>query len=104
MENKLASACPCSGESAIELRRHLEATIIKENGGAPMVGGDALRRTMGFPTMAAFRKADARGILHIPVFAIERRSGKFALATDLAGWMVALREQKGKPYAASATE
>lgn len=92
-ESTMATICYCDTQNASDLKTHVENTILREHGGVPMLNGNALFKVLGYPTMMAFKKADARGLLPVPVFPIARRSGKFALVSDIASWMVQLREQ-----------
>lgn len=57
----------------------------------PMIGGDALWRVLGYASSDAFRQAYSRGLMPVPVFRIENRRGKFALAHDVARWLVTIR-------------
>ena len=57
-----------------------------------MIGGDALRQALGYPTMEAFRQALCRDQLPIAVFALPHRRGKFALTKDIAFWLASLGE------------
>jgi len=53
-----------------------------------VIGGDHLHRSLGFPTSTAFRRACERGTVGIRVFQIRGRRGRFALATDVADWIM----------------
>lgn len=57
-----------------------------------VVGGDDLRKLLGFGSPAAFKQAINRGHCPIPVFSIEHRRGKFALVSDVASWLFACRQ------------
>lgn len=52
-----------------------------------VIGGPQLTRVLGYPSQGAFRQSLARGRVPVPVFAIEGRRGRYALATDIAGWI-----------------
>jgi len=56
----------------------------------PVIGGDDLRRMLGYPSKHAFRAAVRRGLAPVPVFALPGRKGKFALASEIARWISAL--------------
>lgn len=56
-----------------------------------LIGGKQLMSVLGYPTLAAFRQANCRGTLPVPIFAIAHRKGKFALARDVAQWLATLR-------------
>lgn len=71
------------------LARALENDLLSRFG--PLVGQDDLRATLGYPTMEAFRQAQARRQLPVPVFSLPNRRGKFALAKDIAMWLAACR-------------
>jgi hypothetical protein len=59
----------------------------------PMISGDDLRITLGYPSKDAFRQAFVRKTVPVPVFDIEHRRGKFALTQDVAAWLAAQRER-----------
>lgn len=72
------------------LARALEQDLLSRHG--PMIGGDALRQALGYPTMEAFRQALCRELIPIAVFALPHRHGKFALTKDVAVWLASLSE------------
>jgi hypothetical protein len=86
---KTMAAQPLSEEHT-SVRLEIERQLLTAYG--PLIGGDNLRRVLGFQTAAAFLQAATRGTLPIPVFPIANRKGKFALARDIATWLAALRE------------
>ncbi len=57
-----------------------------------LIGNEDLSLLLGFKTMSAFRQALCRKKIPIEIFTIENRRGKFALAKDVAEWLL---EQKG---------
>lgn len=67
----------------------LRSALAKEYG--PMMGGEDLRRALGFKTAASFARAVREKTLGLPVFNIAGRRGKFALTSDVATWLAALR-------------
>jgi len=73
----------------------LEADLTNRYG--PVLSGESLRRALGYPTVDAFRQALARRTVPVPVFSIRKRRGKFALAKDVARWLV---EQRATAVAA----
>lgn len=75
---------------AISLADALEQELTTRHG--PILGGDALRQALGYPSMEAFRQALSRRQLPVPVFALPHRRGKFALTKDVAAWLGSLRE------------
>lgn len=56
-----------------------------------MLGSKDLWRELGFRSPNAFRQALARGTLDVPVFAVQNRRGRFALAKDVAAWVAQQR-------------
>lgn len=78
-----ATALPST--DALELEVALTRTL------GAVVGGAALTRALGYPTQAAFRQALVRNRVPVPIFEVEGRRGRFALARDLAVWMAAQR-------------
>lgn len=68
----------------------LERDLLSHYG--PMIGQDQLRQVLGYPTIDAFRQALSRRQLPVPVFVLPNRRGKYALAKDVACWLVKMRE------------
>lgn len=66
----------------------IEATLIREEGA--ILGGDALRRALGYRSLDALRKAIRRGTIPVSVFPLEGRRGRFALTRDVATWLATL--------------
>jgi len=73
------------------LAKKIEQDLLDRHG--PMIGDDALRTALGFPSKAAFRQALSRHRIDIPVFSLPNRRGKFALANDVAEWLAKQRER-----------
>lgn len=71
------------------LASHLENELMEKFG--PLLTGDVLRRSLGYPSMAALRQAVARGKAPVPIFQLKDRRGKFALAKDIAYWLAEQR-------------
>lgn len=69
----------------------LEADLLNQYG--PILTGDALRKTLGYPSMDALRQAYSRGTLPVPVFPLKNRRGKYALVKDVARWLAENRNQ-----------
>lgn len=67
------------------LAGELEVTLVKEFG--PLLSNERLYRSLGFPSMGAFRQALSKQRVPIPVFSIPNRNGKFALTKDVAKWL-----------------
>lgn len=78
-------------ESDEPLATLLERDLTQLHG--PMMTGESLRLSLGYPSKDAFRQAIARKTTPIPVFGIEKRRGKFALTKDVATWVAAQRER-----------
>jgi hypothetical protein len=56
-----------------------------------MLGSKDLWRELGFRSPSAFRQALARGTLDVPVFEVQNRRGRFALASEVANWIARQR-------------
>ncbi|MDG9924475.1 MULTISPECIES: hypothetical protein [unclassified Pseudomonas] len=56
-----------------------------------MLGSKDLWRELGFRSPNAFRQAMIRGTLDLPVFEVQNRRGRFALAKDVATWIARQR-------------
>ena len=72
-----------------QLIRHQEMLIVRDHG--PLLMGRSLMQTLGYPSLEALRQAIHRGTVPVPVFPVENRRGKAALATDIARWYVQRR-------------
>lgn len=72
-----------------QLAELLEEELIEKYG--HLLSGEALRKTLAYPSMGALQQAIARGLLPVPVFSIEKRKGKFALSKDVAKWLASKR-------------
>lgn len=60
----------------------------------PLMGGEDLRRALGYRTWSAFARAVRAEALLVKVFEIPGRRGRFALTQEVAEWLVQLRGQK----------
>lgn len=60
--------------------------------GTILIGGDDLRRALGYPSQDALRQAITRKKVPIPLFKVANRRGQFALIRDVAEWAAQLRE------------
>lgn len=69
----------------LALSRELEHLLTTRYG--TMLGSRDLWREIGYRSPNAFRQALLRGTLDLPVFAVEGRRGRFALARDVAAWI-----------------
>lgn len=70
---------------------NLAEAMLKEFG--PLMGGEDLRRALGYQTWAAFARAVRTGVIGVPVFEIPHRRGRFALTTDVANWLIQLKRE-----------
>ncbi len=73
------------------LIKELEQDLLNLYG--PLLNGQALKRILGYPTLEAMRQARRRHSIPIRIFSIEHRRGKFALAKDVAKWLVEQRNR-----------
>ena len=69
---------------------------LQERCGSPLIGGEDLRRVLGYASREAMRQAVARGTIPVPVFDVPNRRGKFALTRDVSGWLAQLRLRAAK--------
>lgn len=58
-----------------------------------LVGGDTLRRLLGYRSLPALRAAIRRGTLGLKTFPVNGRKGSFALTADIADWLIAMRNE-----------
>lgn len=78
------------------MQSQLQDVMLKEYG--PLMGGEDLRRALGYRTWSAFSRAIRSGIAGVDVFEIPGRRGKFALTSEVAAWLGQLRGNKpGQP-------
>jgi hypothetical protein len=59
-----------------------------------LIGGDELRRLLGYRTAEALRSAVRRGSIAVPVFRIQGRRGFFARRDLVAAWQATLASTK----------
>jgi len=78
-------------EKASSIASHIESQLMDRYG--PILTGDALRKSLGFSSMAALRQATSRNKMPIPVFRLKDRKGVFALTTDIALWLAEQRNR-----------
>ena len=88
----MTNECPAE---IMDLAQQLETELMKQYG--PMLTGNALVASLGYPSRDAFRQACARGTVPVHVFPIERRRGRYALAKDVARWIAKQRFQQTQP-------
>jgi hypothetical protein len=65
---------------------------LSERYGSSLLGGEALRKELGYPSYEALRQALSRGTVPVSVFTIAHRRGKFALVKDVAAWLARVRK------------
>lgn len=82
--------------TAAALARALESDLLTRFG--PIVGNDDLCAALGYPSREAFRQALARGQVPVPVFALPKRRGKFALVKDIATWLARCHANAVPPH------
>jgi hypothetical protein len=78
----------------MSLALEIESSLMKSSG--PLLTGDVLVRSLGYPSVSAFKKALQRNAVPVAVFSIPRRKGRFALSRDVAHWLAEQREQNAK--------
>ncbi|TXH04483.1 MAG: hypothetical protein E6R07_07400 [Nevskiaceae bacterium] len=86
------TGCNCqrhAGDAAKGLADLLEQQLLGRYG--PVISNDSLRLVLGYSSMEAFRQALSRQTVHVPVFSLANRRGKYALATDVAKWLAEQR-------------
>ena len=82
---------------------HEEFLIDLEHHYGPLLGGDALRRALGYPSSGSLRQAYYRQHLPVPVFKIPRRRGLFALTRDVGRWLGTMARRGESPKEESMT-
>jgi len=53
----------------------------------PMVGGQDLRRLLGYKAASTFNRAKRLQLIDFPIFKIPNRRGSFALTEDVIDWI-----------------
>jgi hypothetical protein len=74
-----------------DLVTRLESRLNEKYG--PVLNSDALVEVLGYPSLSSLRQAVLSRKLSLLVFTPENRRGKFALAIDVANWLVNERER-----------
>ncbi len=72
-----------------DLAMLIESSLLREFG--PVLSNEILARSLGYPSLNAFRKALGRNTVPVKVFTLPRRSGKFALTREVAVWLASQR-------------
>ncbi|MEH6801323.1 MAG: hypothetical protein V7681_18745 [Halopseudomonas sabulinigri] len=75
----------------MSLALEIETALMKSSG--PLLTGELLVKSLGYPSVGAFRKALQRNAVPVAVFSIPRRKGRFALSRDVALWLAEQRLQ-----------
>ena len=57
----------------------------------PVITGDALIKSLGYVSKAAFRQSLVRKTCPVPVFELDNRRGRYALAKDIAEYLAKKR-------------
>ncbi len=78
----------------MSLALEIETALMKSSG--PLLTGELLVSSLGYPTVSAFKKALQRNAVPVVVFSIPRRKGRFALSRDVALWLAEQRERNEK--------
>ena len=65
--------------------------LLKEHG--PLMSGEALWKSLGFKTSAAFRQAKSQGRLNVHVFTMPNRRGTYAFTKHVVEWLELLAKE-----------
>jgi uncharacterized membrane protein len=76
-------------ETEITIALELEKDLLDRYG--LLLTGDALIRELGYVSKAAFRQSLVRKTVPVPIFEIDNRRGKYALAKDVARYLAKKR-------------
>lgn len=82
-----------------DLAKALEESLTQRYG--LMLPPSALAAALGYPTVQAYHQAIARRTIPVPLFHIEHRRGRFALARDVARWLALQYESATDRFAPS---
>lgn len=66
-----------------------ERMLLHEFG--PILTGERLMRTLGYPSLGSLRQAIKRRTVPVPVFPLKSRRGRYALTKDVARWLAELQ-------------
>lgn len=64
---------------------HIYQDLLERYG--PLLTGEVLRASLGYPSQAAFRQSLCRNTTPVKTFRIPGRRGRFALTLDVAQWL-----------------
>lgn len=67
----------------------LERRLVEEYG--VVIGGRTLLKALGIGSNATLQRQIAQGVIDCRLFSIPGRRGRFALAADIASWLITLR-------------
>ena len=91
-----------------DLAKELETSLHERHG--PVMGGAVLYQALGLPSASALRQAVTRRQVHVRLFEMPNRRGRFALTKDVARWLAQccaakpVLSQDGEADAAPQTE
>lgn len=85
----MASDRSCADEE--ELADQLEKELVALYG--PVLTGPEVQKVLRYRSLDAYRKAMVRKTVPVPLFQISGQRGKFALAKDIAQYLVQQRSQ-----------
>lgn len=78
-----------SDEEFEQFRDELEKDLVTTYG--HLIGNQDLSRLLGFEKIDSFKQALKRKQIGVPVFSLEKKRGKYALAKDVALYLAKLR-------------
>jgi len=76
-------------EDMQQLQTLLEEDLLKLYG--PVLTGDEIQKVLGYRSKDAYRQAVTRKTVPVPLFEMDKRRGKFALAKDVACYLARQR-------------
>lgn len=77
----------------MSLALEIEVALMRTAG--PLLTGEFLANSLGYPSATAFKKALERKTVPVVIFTIPRRRGQYALSRDVALWLAEQRERSG---------
>lgn len=72
-----------------QLQKKLREDLFAIHG--PVMTGEPLQKALGYISQEAFRQAQVRKLVFVPIFELENRRGKFALVDDVAQFLAEQR-------------
>lgn len=79
--------------TAQQLKDELAQSLVARYG--PLLSSRDLWQVLGYPSPDAYRQALLRRRIPVPLFEIEGRRGRFALAQEIAQWLAEQRLKTG---------